>query len=185
MYPQHGTPDLASVSAHVFRFTQTGRLGIGASTNALSGLDVDGAVTSSNSDNDLATHTYSSYGSRVGSGRIDVTAGYSGTFASGRKFIFKYNATSWKAYHGRITLSGTGGFASYEFGGYWNNSGGSQTEEMHDALNSSCGITTSGQAILVTITIGQTVVHPCFSVEYNQSGGDGAPRMDRAEFFIQ
>jgi hypothetical protein len=185
MYPQHSTPSLTAVSGHVFRFTQTGHLGIGTNTAARSGLDVDGAVTSSNSDNDLLTHSYSSYASRVNSGRIDVTSGYSATMASGRKFIFKYNATSWKAYHGRITLSGTGGFASYEFGGYWNNSGGSQTEEMHDALNSTCAITTSGQAILVTITIGQTVVHPCLSVEYNQSGGDGAPRMDRAEFFIQ
>tara|TARA_B100001093_G_scaffold147544_1_gene140273 strand:- start:3395 stop:5119 length:1725 start_codon:yes stop_codon:yes gene_type:complete len=185
MYPQHGTPALNAVAAHVFRFTQTGHFGIGTNTSARSGLDVDGAVTSSNSDNDLLTHSYSSYASRVSSGRIDVTSGYSGTLASGRKFIFKYNATSWKAYHGRITLSGTGGFASYEFGGYWNNSGSAQTEEMHDALQSSCAVTTSGQAIIVTITIGQTVVHPCLSVEYNQSGGDGAPRMDRAEFFIQ
>jgi hypothetical protein len=150
-------------------------------------LEVNGAVTSINSDNDLGTHTYSSYGSRAGSGRLDpldITAGYGGTMASGRNFVFKYNATSWKAYHGRITLSGTGGFASYEFGGYWNNSGTNQTVQIQDNLNSSCAITASGQAILVTITIGQTVVHPCFSVEYNQSGGDGSPRMDRAEFSI-
>ena len=40
-------------------------------------------------------------------------------------------------------------------------------------------------AILVSITLGNTVVHPCFSLEYNQSGGDGPPRMDRAEVFIQ
>jgi hypothetical protein len=166
------------------KINSSGNVGIGTN-NPYSKLHVDGAVTSSNSDNDLLTHSHSSYASRVGSGRIDVTAGYSGTLASGRQFRFKYNAVSWKAYHGRITLSGTGGFASYEFGGYWNNSGGSQTEQIHDALNSSCSIANSGQAIIVTITIGQTVVHPCFSVEYNQSGGDGAPRMDRAEFFIQ
>lgn len=185
MYPQHGTPSLTAVAGHVFRFTQTGHLGIGTNTSARSGLDVDGAVTSSNSDNDLGTHSHSSYASRVGSGRIDVTAGYSGTMSSGRAFIFKYDAVSWKAFHGRITLSGTGGFSTYEFGGYWNNSGSCQIEEVKDTLNASCAFSNSGQAILLTVTIGQTVVHPCFSIEYNQSGGDGPPRMDRAEFFIQ
>ena len=138
-----------------------------------------------NADTDLLTHSYSSYASRVNSGRLDITTGYSGTLASGRVFRFKYNATSWKAYHGRITLSGTGGFSSYEFGGYWNNSGSGQVKEIQNGINTSCAISTSGQAILVSITLGNTVVHPCFSLEYNQSGGDGPPRMDRAEVFIQ
>ena len=184
LYPQGSTPALNAVGGHVFKFTQTGHLGIGTNTSARSGLDVDGAVTSSNSDNDLGTHTYSSYASRVNSGRIDVTAGYSGTMSSGRAFTFRYNATSWKAFHGRITLSATGGFASYEFGGYWNNSGSCSTAEIQDTLQSTLAFTTSGQNILLTLTIGQAAVHPCLSVEYNQSGGDGAPRMDRAAFII-
>ena len=161
-----------------------GHVGAGGQTAPKSGLDVDGAITMSNGDLDLLTHTYSTYASRVGSGCIKVTAGYSASLGVGRKFIFKYNAVSWKAFHGTITLAATTGFTKYDFGGYWNNSGSAQTNGYNSA-GAGIAVTFSGQAVVVTLTTTSSMTHPMVSVEYHQSGGDGPPRLDRAEMFIQ
>ena len=40
-------------------------------------------------------------------------------------------------------------------------------------------ITRSGQTLIFTYTVGSQNIHPFFEFTYRQSGGDGAPRMDR------
>ena len=161
----------------------TGNVGI-AQTSQYSKLSVTGAVTVTNPNNDLGGHTYSSYASLVNHGYLTAQAGYSGTIASGRKFVFKYNATSWKAFSGTLVVAATGGHSRISFGGYWNNSGSCSFENVHNNLNLTPTFTTSGQAVLFNLTLGQGMTHPHFWIEYHQSGGDGAPRMDRAEMFI-
>lgn len=165
------------------RIDTLGHVGIGQASPK-SGLDVYGAVAIAEGDTDLGTHTHGAYASRAGSGCIKFTAGYSGTLAVGRKFVFKYAATSWKAYHGVFTIASTQGFSKHHFGGYWNNSGASDVDSYNGAA-ATCAISTDGQAIIVTLTLTASCVHPMVSVEYHQSGGDGAPRMDKAEMYIQ
>ena len=165
------------------RIDTLGHVGIGQASPK-SGLDVYGAVAIAEGDTDLGTHTHGAYASRAGSGFIKFTAGYSGTLAVGRKFVFKYAATSWKAYHGTMTIASTQGFSKHHFGGYWNNSGASDVDSYNGAA-ATCAISTDGQAIIVTLTLTAGCVHPMVSVEYHQSGGDGAPRMDKAELYIQ
>ena len=165
------------------RIDTLGHVGIGQATPK-SGLDVYGAVAIAEGDTDLGTHTYGAYASRAGSGCIQFTAGYSGTLVAGRTFVFKYAATSWKAYHGTMTIASTQGFSKHHFGGYWNNSGGSDVDSYNGAA-ATCAISFDGQAVIVTLTLTAGCTHPMVSVEYHQSGGDGAPRMDKAELYIQ
>ena len=159
-----------------------GNVGINT-TDPKSKLDIQGAIAISNGDQDLGTHTYSSYASLVNSGCIKFTAGYSGTLVAGRTFVFKYNAVSWKAYHGTITIASTQGFSKHQFGGYWNNSGGHDVDSFNGA-NATCAISHTGQTVIVTLTLTAGCTHPMISVEYHQSGGDGPPRLDRAEMTI-
>lgn len=184
IYPRHGTPALDAVAAHKFRFTQSGHLGIGSSTHARAGLDVSGAIMMTNSDYDLGTHSYSTYANRVNHGAIRVQGGYSGTLGVGRKFTFKYDATSWKAFHGVLVVAATGGHSRFSFGGYWNNSGSCSFGTVENNLNMTPSFITSGQSVRFDLTLGQAMTHPVFYVEYHQSGGDGEARMDRAEMFI-
>ena len=159
-----------------------GNVGIGT-TDPKSALDIVGAIAITNGDQDLGTHTHSAYASLVNSGCIKFTAGYSGTLVAGRTFTFKYNAVSWKAYHGTITIASTQGFSTHRFGGYWNSSGGYDVDSYNGA-NATCAISFSGQAVIVTLTLTAGCTHPMISVEYHQSGGDGPPRLDRAEMTI-
>jgi hypothetical protein len=180
--PTRGLVIKSQANATLVTFLDSGKVGIGT-TDPKSKLDIQGAIAISNGDQDLGTHTHSTYASLVPSGCIKFTAGYSGTLVAGRTFVFKYNAVSWKAYHGTITLASTQGFSKHHFGGYWNSSGGHDVDSF-DGANATCAISHSGQAVIVTLTLTAGCTHPMVSVEYHQSGGDGAPRLDRAEMQI-
>ena len=173
----------ANVYQEYMRIDSAGRLLV-ARNSGYAKLSVTGNIEVTNPSNDLGTHSHSSYASAVNHGYIICQGGYSGTMSSGRKFVFKYDATSWKAFHGTVTLAATSGLSKYNFGGYWNNSGGAQVDGYNGA-GATCAVTYSGQAVIVTLTLTTGLTHPVFTVEYFQSGGDGAPRMDRAEIHIQ
>lgn len=161
-----------------------GKVGI-ATTDPTCKLQVNGALTLVNGHGDFGTHTYSSYASIVGNGEIQFTVGYSGTLTASRNFVFTYQATSWKAWGCEIEMASTEGLACWKVGGYNNNSAGHNSYENNDQNSmASLTYTTSGQQNIITLGFDRTHIHPCFKVKYWQSGGDGAPRMDRVKVEI-
>ena len=134
---------------------------------------------------DFGTHNHSSYASLVNSGEINFTVGYSGTLTASRNFIFTYQATTWKSWGCEIEMASTEGLATWKVGGYNNNSGGHNSYEENDQnAMASLSYTQSGQQNIITLGFDRQHIHPCFRVRYFQSGGDGAPRMDRVKVDI-
>jgi len=161
-----------------------GNVGIGTDDPKCK-LQVIGALSLANGDEDFGTHTYSSYASVVSSGEINFTVGYGGTLTASRNFVFTYQATSWKAWGCEIEMASTEGLATWKVGGYNNNSGGHNSYEENDQ-NAMASLTysRSGQQNIITLGFDRTNIHPCFKVRYWQSGGDGPPRMDRVKVEI-
>jgi hypothetical protein len=148
-------------------------------------LDVKGGITLINGNVDFGTHNHTSYASLVDSGEINFTVGYSGTLTASRNFVFTYQATNWKAWGCEIEMATTEGLATWKVGGYNNNSSGHNSYEENDQnAMASLTYTTSGQQNIITLGFDRTHIHPCFRVRYFQSGGDGAPRMDRVKVEI-
>ena len=156
----------------------TGRVGIG-DTAPTEKLRVSGSTGIFNGHNDLASHTHA-IGSVVSSGKINGTVGYSGTYAANKTWTFTYAATTWKSWQATFRIASTCGFAVMEAGGYWNNGGPLNVVEVADSNTvATLTVTNSGQGLVFTITLNTTHIHPFIEWEYRQSGGDGAPRMDR------
>jgi len=142
-------------------------------------LTVQGAISTIAGSNDLASISTET-GSIVTAGSIHHEIGYAGTYSAGKTFTWTYAATSWKAWTVEIKVASTSGFAILTAGGYWNNGGPLNVVELADSNTvATLSVTNSGQALVFTVTCNQTHVHPFFSFDYQQSGGDGAPRMDR------
>jgi hypothetical protein len=155
-----------------------GDVGIGMTDTQGSRLGVSGSLRLSGGNNDLASVSTGT-GSIVASGSITHTIGYAGTYASGKKWVWTYAATSWKSFHVTLRVSGTAGFSTYEGGGYNNNGGPTNTGTQQGANLGSFVITRSGQNIVMTYTASTQTIHPFFELTYRQSGGDGSPYMSK------
>ena len=162
---------------NLMTLTAGGNVGIGLTDGLGSTLAVQGSLRLLNGHADLASITTAT-GSVVASGSITHTIGYSGTYVTGKTWTWTYAATSWKSFHVTLRVSGTAGFSTYEGGGYNNNGGPMNTVEHGNDLGSFV-VTRNGQNMVMTYTAGTTTIHPFFELTYRQSGGDGAPYMDR------
>lgn len=166
------------------RIKSDGKVGIGT-TAPTETLTVLGAIATKDGSGDLATHNQNSHATPVASGSIEFTAGYSGTLASGRVLTFTYEATSWKSWIFEIEVASTHRLTTIKAGGYNNNSMSSNIYEVGDANNGgTLTVTNSGQHNVFTFTVNTGMTHPVLRVKYTQSGGDGAPRMDRMKLVI-
>ena len=162
----------------VLTINTSGNVGIGA-TDPLSVLDVDGVIANRAADNDT-NFTVSTTGmSKVASGSLQFTQGFSGTSSSGDRVQFTYQATSWKSWSLDYTFASTDGLVKGTIGGYNNNSGGGNNSFLKNDMNITAVATNFGQIVIVTFT-GNFGVHMMCDMRYSQGGGDGAPRSDRA-----
>ena len=182
-----GTGDViftAGADSEKMRIKSDGKVGINT-TAPTETLTVLGAICSKNGDDDLGSLTTNSHGTVVSSGTLEFTTGYSGSFASGRVFTFTYEATSWKSWIFEIEVASTHRLTTIKAGGYNNNSMSSNIYEVGDAQNAgTLTVTNSGQHNVFTFTLNMGMTHPVVRVKYTQSGGDGAPRMDRMKLVI-
>ena len=166
--------------------TGTGNTGIGTTT-PYSRLDVTGVLSIGAANADPSFTVASTGMSLINGGSLDIVQGFAGTSSAGDTLVFKYEATSWKAWQLEYCISAAYGFAKGGVGGYLN--GGTPqayyytTTNQGSNMNISSVVATNGgannQHVIITIT-GIFGIHTCVRMKYTQSGGDGAPRADRA-----
>jgi len=161
------------------------KVGIGKST-PYSILDINGVLSIGPASEDPNFTVTSTDVSTVAGGSLELVQGFVGTTAAGDTIVFTYAAQSWKSFQYEYCISAAYGLSKGGGGGY-NNTGTSPyyyvTTNQGSNVNVTSFTSTSGgssnQYFVVTIT-GNFGIHPCVSFKYTQSGGDGAPRADRA-----
>ena len=169
------------------RFTMltNGSLGVGTTT-PYSRLDLNGVLSIGPADLDPSFTVTSTGLSTIAGGSLELVQGFGGTSSSGDTIVFTYEAQSWKAFQYEYCISAAYGLSKGGGGGYNNNGMTSYyyvTTNQGSNVNVTSVVSNSGgssnQYVVVTIT-GVFGIHPCVSFKYTQSGGDGAPRADRA-----
>ena len=163
-----------------------GNVGLGTST-PFSRLDVTGVLSIGVASSDPSFTVASTGMSLINGGSLDIVQGFAGTSSAGDTLVFKYEATSWKAWQLEYCISAAYGFLKGGVGGYLNTGTPNAyyyiTTSQGSNMNISSVVATSGgasnQHIIITIT-GVFGIHTCVRMKYTQSGGDGAPRADRA-----
>jgi hypothetical protein len=171
--------------AEKVRLDSTGRLGIGT-TSPTTTIDINGAklMRANPGGIGLNTFTVGNGMSAANGGEIEFMHQWTGTMHSGDTIVFTYNATSWKSWWFEITAASTGGYGHSHIGGYWNNSGGVDSLETIAASMWSISRSTSGQAIIVTVTLNVTWIHPLIKIKFGCGGGEGIPKIDRCSLVI-
>ena len=167
------------------RIESGGNVGIGTTT-PYSRLDINGVLSIGPASEDPNFTVTSTDVSTIAGGSIELVQGFGGTTTSGDTIVFTYEAQSWKAFQYEYCISAAYGLSKGGGGGY-NNNGMSSYYYVTTNQGSNVNVTSvvsnsggsSGQYVVVTIT-GVFGIHPCVSFKYTQSGGDGAPRADRA-----
>ena len=167
-----------------------GKTGIGTPT-PYSRLDVTGVLSIGVASSDPSFTVASTGMSLINGGSLDIVQGFAGTSSAGDTLVFKYEATSWKAWQLEYCISAAYGFAKGGAGGYLNNGTPNAyyytTTNQGSNLSINSVVATSGgagnQHIIITIT-GVFGIHTCVRMKYTQSGGDGAPRADRASLTL-
>ena len=161
------------------------KVGIGTST-PYSILDINGVLTIGPASEDPNFTVTSTDVSTIAGGSLELVQGFGGTTAAGDTIVFTYAAQSWKAFQYEYCISAAYGLSKGGGGGYNNNGMTSYyyvTTNQGSNVNVTSVTSNSGgsgnQYVIVTIT-GNFGIHPCVSFKYTQSGGDGAPRADRA-----
>lgn len=161
------------------------KVGIGTST-PYSILDINGVLTIGPASEDPNFTVTSTDVSTIAGGSLELVQGFGGTTAAGDTIVFTYAAQSWKAFQYEYCISAAYGLSKGGGGGYNNNGMTSYyyvTTNQGSNVNVTSVTSNSGgsgnQSVIVTIT-GNFGIHPCVSFKYTQSGGDGAPRADRA-----
>ena len=167
------------------RLTAGGNLGIG-NTSPYSRLDLNGVLSIGPASLDPSFTVTSTDVSTIAGGSLELVQGFGGTTSSGDTIVFTYEAQSWKAFQYEYCISAAYGLSKGGGGGYNNNGMSSYyyvTTNQGSNVNVTSVVSNSGgpsnQYVIVTIT-GVFGIHPCVSFKYTQSGGDGAPRADRA-----
>ena len=161
------------------------KVGIGNST-PYSRLDVNGVLSIGPAELDPDFTVTNTDLSTIAGGSLELVQGFGGTSSSGDTIVFTYKAQSWKAFQYEYCISAAYGLSKGGGGGYNNNGMTSYyyvTTNQGSNVNVTSVVSNSGgssnQYVVVTIT-GIFGIHPCVSFKYTQSGGDGAPRADRA-----
>jgi len=161
------------------------KVGMGTPT-PYSRLDIKGVFSVGPANYDPDFTVTSTDVSTIDGGSIELVQGFGGTTSSGDTIVFTYKAQSWKAFQFEYCISAAYGLSKGGGGGYNNNSMSSyyyvttnQGSNVNVTSVASNNGGSSGQYVVVTIT-GEFGIHPCVSFKYTQSGGDGAPRADRA-----
>ena len=159
------------------------KAGIGT-TLPYSRLSVGGVIENGGAylDPNFTSTTTGSGMSLQSGGSLSLMQGWVGSYGTGDTIVFKYEATSWKSWQLEWSYSAAYGFSKGSCGGYNNNSMSayynSETNQGSN-VNISVAATNIGQHVIVTFS-GALGIHPCMKLIYTQSGGDGAPRSDRA-----
>ena len=167
------------------RILSGGNVGLG-NTIPYSRLDLNGVLSIGPAELDPSFTVTNTGLSTIAGGSLEIVQGFGGTSATGDTIVFTYKAESWKAYQFEYCISAAYGLSKGGGGGY-NNNGMTSYYYVTTNQGSNVNVTSvssnsggsSGQYVVVTIT-GIFGIHPCVSFKYKQSGGDGAPRADRA-----
>ena len=149
-------------------------------------IDLNGArLMRSNIDNiGLGTFTAGNGMSVATGGELEFMHQWTGTMSANDTIVFTYNATSWKSWWFEVTAASTGGYGHSHIGGYWNNSGGTDALETIDTSMWSIARTTNGQALIITVTLNTTWIHPLMKIKFGCGGGEGPPQLDRCSLVI-
>jgi hypothetical protein len=162
-----------------------GNVGLG-NTIPYSRLDLNGVLSIGPASLDPSFTVTSTDVSTIAGGSLELVQGFGGTTSAGDTIVFTYEAQSWKAFQYEYCISAAYGLSKGGGGGY-NNNGMTSYYYVTTNQGSNVNVTSvasnsggsSNQYVIVTIT-GIFGIHPCVSFKYTQSGGDGAPRADRA-----